>query len=486
MTIAVPASVAGRRDGERRPLIPARGLPAGIRAWLGPLLILAATAAAYVNSFLGLFQFDDFNVIVNNPAVHAWPERLSDLRGIRPLLKLTYILNWTAGPAEFGFHVFNLAVHMANALLVFALGCRLGGRFLETGAARRAALTGALLFALHPVHTEAVTYISGRSSSLMTFFYLASLLAYVRGREHSSRLWLYGISPLLFLCAVMTKEVALTLPAALVLWELCTERPGGLTREALRSQRVHWIALLAAAVAVAANPYYRDLIIFAPTLENFLTQVHGVSYLLGRWVPIDGLSIDPDLPLQSAWTVMLAARAAGLLTLLGAGIWALGRRPWLGFGILWLFLQLLPTNTLVVRWDVANERQLYLAGVGLFMAAGIELERLKAWMPRGLVTGAVIAVCAILAVATFLRNHDYGSHIRLWEDAARKAPRKARVHVNLGYAYHVAGERDKARASYRRALELKPEDELARDNLMLLQMEEPPQSGGAGAENAGR
>jgi len=440
----------------------------------GPLLILAATAAAYANSFFGLFQFDDFNVIVNNPAVHAWPERLSDLRGIRPLLKLTYILNWTAGPAEFGFHLFNLAVHLGNTLLVFALGCRLGGRFFEAGAARRAALMGALLFALHPVHTEAVTYISGRSSSLMTFFYLASLFAYVRGREHASRLWLHGISPLLFLCAVMTKEVALTLPAALVLWELCMTRSGGGMSGALRSQRVHWMALVAAVIAVAANPYYRSLIVFVPTLENLRTQVHGVSYLLGQWARIDALSIDPDLRVQTEWTVTLMCQAIGLGVLLVAGVWAVRRRPWLGFGILWLFLQLIPTNTLVVRWDVANERQLYLAGVGLFIAAGIELERLKARVPRGFVTGTAAAICAALAMATVVRNHDYSSHIRLWEDAARTAPGKARVHNNLGYFYHVAGERDKARASYLRALELKPEDELARTNLMLLELEESP------------
>lgn len=438
-------------------------------SWGAPLLILGAVLIAYLNSFLGLFQFDDFNVIVNDPAAHAWPGRLSDIRGIRPLLKLTYVLNWTSGLGLFGFHLVNLVVHAANALLVYALVRQAGRHVLEPVQARGAALIGALLFALHPVHTEAVTYISGRSSSLMTFFYLSSLLAYNHGREQGRKPGISVVSPLLFAFAVMTKEAALTLPLALLLWEVCFVRPREPVRLALGRQCGHWAIWLAAVVVIAVNPPYRELIALTPHFETVLTQVHGVSYLLSHLVLIDSLNIDPDLRMLAAWTWTLAGQAAALATALAAGLWGLRRRPWLGFGALWLFVQLLPTNTLVVRWDIANERQLYLAGVGLFIAAGIEIERLKALLSRRLVGAAIVMLCLVLGVFTFLRNHDYSSHVGLWEDAARKSPEKARVHNNLGYFYSLAGEREKARQSYLRALELKPDYDLARNNLLVLE-----------------
>ena len=125
------------------------------------LLVAALAAAAYLPSLGAVFQFDDYNVIVNYPTVHSWQalfERAGG--GVRPLLKASYTLNWTLG---FGFSLFNILVHALNATLLFLVGDRL---FRD----RRAALIAALLFALHPAATEAVTYISGRSSSLMAAF----------------------------------------------------------------------------------------------------------------------------------------------------------------------------------------------------------------------------------------------------------------------------------------------------------------------------
>jgi uncharacterized membrane protein len=371
----------------------------------------------------------------------------------------------------FGFHLFNLTVHAANALLICRLTQKLCSHFFSCpGQAFGAGLTAALLFALHPVQTEAVTYISGRSSSLMTFFYLSSMLAYVCGRERGTPVWLYGVSPLLFALALMTKEVALTLPLALLLWDVCSS-PRDAIRSALRRQWVHWIVLLSAVVSIAINPGYRKLIVFNPSMETLLTQVHGVTYLLSRWLYIDSLNIDPDLRIQVVWTAALAGEATVLAALFVVGIWVLRRRPCLGFGILWLFLQLLPSNTLVVRSDIASERQLYLSGVGLIIATGIEIERLKTVIPRTAARAILLMLFLGLGLFTFLRNHDYSSHIGLWENAARKSPDKARVHNNLGYCYEQTGKRDRARASYLRALELKPDYALARNNLRAMELE---------------
>jgi hypothetical protein len=437
-----------------------RGLDGRAAAW-----ILCAVVAVYANAHTGPFQFDDYNVIVDNAAVTRWPPRLD---GLRPLLTLSYAANWQTGAGAFGFHLFNVAVHALNALMVFALGLRLAGRFLDPAPARRAALIGALLFALHPVHTEAVTYISGRSASLMTCFYLGSLLAYLRGREPDSRPWLDVLSPLLFVAALLTKETAITLPFALLLWHLCCERGKPHWSSILRGQWAHWLVMLAALAAISARPDYRELLEFAPSAETLRTQVHGASYLLGRWFALGGLNIDPDLRTQTTWTPMLAMQLAGLALLLASAAGMRRTRPWWTFAILWLFLQLAPSNTLIARWDIANERHLYLAGIGVFIASGIEAERLRRIAPRAGALALVAAVALVLGAFTVLRNLDYRTEIALWEDAARKSPHKARVHNNLGDAYARAGDRDRARASFLKAVEVDPDYLLARNNLRAL------------------
>ena len=182
---------------------------------MNPALVVAlAAAAAYLPSFAGVFHFDDYNVIVHYETVHSWQalaERWGG--GVRPLLKATYTLNWTLGQGEFGFHLFNIAAHALNAVLLFFVGKELFPK------RENSILTAVLFFALHPAATEAVTYISGRSSSLMASFYLGALLVYLRGGH-------WSLSAFLFVGAAAVRETAVTLPAALLLAEAARGWPG--------------------------------------------------------------------------------------------------------------------------------------------------------------------------------------------------------------------------------------------------------------------
>lgn len=451
--------------------------------WTHPVLLLAAVGLTFLNAFRGDFQFDDYNVIVDNRVVHAWTAWWDDLpHGIRPLLKASYTLNWTSGLGLFGFHLFNLMVHAGNVLLVYALSRTfLQGRSgVPSELAARAAVLIALLFALHPVQTEAVTYISGRSTSLMALCYLASLWTYVRGIETRNSWRLYGLSPLLFLCALAAKEVAVTLPVALVLWECTGTKERVSWTLMLQRQVFHWLLLFVALATLLVHPGYESLLAFGflqrSLAENLLTQVHGVAYLLSRLVLVQHLNIDPDLPVLTRWTAEVMLEAVALLSLLALGFASLRRRPWLSFGIIWFFLHLLPTNSLVPRLDVANERQLYLAGWGLYLAcgaaamlwwerAGIENRTQPA---RAAFTVLTFALMVVLMTATIARNDVYRNEVALWEDTTAKAPQKARAFNNLGYAYFLAGRHDEARKAYEAALRLNPRFELAGNNLAAL------------------
>ena len=442
---------------------------------LSPFLLLAGSVAVvYLNSFPGVFQFDDYNVIVDNGGVHTWGAYLAGLpRGIRPLLKFTYTLNWTSGLGLFGFHLVNVGLHAANAVMLFFLASRVGGPSVSGFAA----LLPALLFAVHPAQAEAVTYISGRSASLMAFFYLGSLLAYLRGRERGSRLLLYLASPLLFLLAVASKEVALTLPFAMVLCEAARREKDG-WRKTLRAQAVHWGLLAALAVVLLAHPGYGRLLEACFDIRgagaNLLTQVHGIGYLLSRLVMPHAMNIDPDLPVFSPGSPVPLPESLLLATLMAAGILGLKNRSMAGFGILWFFLHLLPTNSFIPRLDVANDRQLYLASWGLFMAvaAGADLLRGK-WGVRRVTTVATVLILLLGGLA-MSRNTVYRSEVALWEDTARTSPGKARAWNNLGYAYQQAGRLRDAEAAYLRALQVDPGYALARGNLRELKARPDP------------
>ncbi len=445
----------------------------GRRPWMAPTLVGLAVLGAYLNAFAGAFQFDDYNVIVDNAGVHGWTAWRAGLSGIRPLLKATYTLNWSLSPGPLGFHVLNLIIHGTNAILVFALLRRLlarGPREARTPAATACALFAALLFALHPLQTEAVTYISGRSSSLMALFYLSSLWAYVVGRERNALIWITGISPGLFLLALLTKETALTLPFALVLWEATDPAPDGGWLRWVRGPKVHLGLLLLFAVFLSLHGGYGRLLsgyLHTRSVgDNLLTQLSAVAYLVSKWIWPRGLNIDPHLPTLHAWTGPLALTAALLGAILLLGVHQLRRRPWLAFGLLWCLLHLLPTNSLVPRPDVVNERQFYLASAGLALVLVVGVEQaiargaLARWTPL-----AWSALALGLLGLTALRNRDYRTERTLWERSVQVEPGNPRAHNNLGCALAYAGHPGQARRAFEAALRLDPTYARARANL---------------------
>jgi hypothetical protein len=445
----------------------------------GRAAVLAAAVLVYLNGLPGAFQFDDYNVIVDNPAVHSWGGWLASMPGIRPLLKLSYVLSWSHGGGAAGFRALNLLCHALNGLLVHALAVRwaaaLGPRWAAPGTI---GLAAALCFVLHPANTEAVTYVSGRSVSLMSCFYLGSLLTALRGWERDTPWLSLAASPALFLGALLTKETAWTLPLALWLWE--ATRPEAGWRRGLRRSASHWMVLLLAAPAMLAVPGYRRLLevsLSTRTLaENLLTQIDGQWYLLSTPLLRLGMNIDPDLPVHTALNAGLALKGAALLLLLALGAVLAIRRPGLGLGVLWFFLHLLPTNAVLPRLDVANDRQLYLAMIGPSVVLASVLCAIQG---RRLRLAAIAVFLLALGGATAARNLEYRSEVALWESTVRQSPQKARAWNNLGYAYQLAGETEAAGRAYQKALRLEPDHPRARANLEALSR--PGGRGGAAA-----
>ena len=486
------------------------------RLWhcAAPLALVAVVAFAYSGAMSAAFQFDDWNVIVLDPRVASLSAWWAAFPGIRPLLRLSWALQNAAGAGPRGFHAVNVAIHAAAALAVYALLRRLassaageaaGGapaRWTDrrsSPAPSRVALGGALLFALHPAQTEAVTYVSGRSSSLSALLCLASALSWMAGRERGSGWLLHAASPLLFVLALGVKETAVVLPLALALLWVTVGPPrepilrAGVrapVRDFLAASRVHWIVLAAAAGALVASPAYRYLLAVSlqtrGIVPNFRTQALGVVWLIGQLVRFDRLDVDPKLPVVTRWSpdaVLAAVAVCGLIVfgfalLRARGGFALLRaRASLGFGILWFFLWLAPTNSLVARLDVANDRQLYLAMVGPAWLAARSIAALERRLRRTLarpgaarIAGAacVAALCLTFLIVTRQRNAVYRDEIVFWQDAVGKSPGNGRAHANLGYAYALSCRDGEAEAAFLEALRIDPSDVKAAVNLRLL------------------
>jgi len=449
-----------------------------------PWLLAALVALAYAGSWSGAFQYDDFNVIVDNPVVHSWAALSADFgHGLRPVLKLSYWFSWVTGAGSPpAFHAFNLAVHLGNVLLVWALARRIQGiAGADPSTAARAALLAAAIFALHPLQTEAITYICGRSTSLMSLFCLAALLCWDRYLA-ARRLRDAVLAWLAFAGAAGTKEPALALPVALLLWE-SLRRPGGGWRARLLRHAPFWLLPVAALLVAVPRTGYAEFAIASlterPLWHNAMSQVHALVWLLRGLLLLRAPNFDPDLPVIDRAGAALCAEAGLLLALLGTGLAVARRRPWLGFCLAWVVLQFLPTNSLMPRLDVANDRQWYLPLAGVAWAAGGMLARWTA-SRAALAWPAAAALLLALGLSTAQRNADYRSEIRLWQATLEQSPHKARAWNNYGVALRMAGRVPEARAAYARALELDPGFAAARQNLGL-----PPQLPSSSPQAAG-
>ena len=428
-------------------------------------LLLGATFLAYANSFDGVFQFDDFLAVVDGPSVQSFSAWWQSMPGLRPLLKLTYAANHESGLGLAGFHAMNLAVHAACVLLTWKLLRHwLPEAGLDRARAGAAALLAALVFALHPVQTEAVTYLSGRSVSLTALFSLGFLVLGLRSRDGRD-LWMAGALACL-LAALATRETAWGAVPALALLAAARGERG---RQLLRRLALPAALLAVAALAILALPPYRRLAL--NTLGRldpaalFATQVQAVAYLLTKPLLLLEVNIDPHLVRRAAPDAGTGLMLAALAVPVALAAWRWPRRPWLASALIWPYVMLAPGYTVFARADVANDRHLYLALLGPALLAGAALTALPRW-PRGL---AAAALCLVLGLVTVGRNTDYRSERALWTATVAASPDKPRPWNNLGYALMLEGDLAGAERALRRALALEPNYLRARHNLALVQ-----------------
>lgn len=427
-------------------------------------LLFAVMALAWASSLSGAFQFDDFAVIVDEPAVQSLGAWWASMPGMRPLLKLSYALNHATGWGLAGFHAVNLAVHATcTALLWSLLLAWLPKAGLEQPRAAQLAWIAAMIFALHPVQTEAVTYLSGRSMSLMVLFSLAALRLGLAsrnaGRWPDASAW--GAAACVGAALAVRETAWVTVPALALLAAAGGEPLSAAWRRVAPSALV----LGCAAAAIVALPAYRELLWNAvsrrETASLLATQADAIGYLLTRPLLLLETNVDPDLRPSTALSPQALPGLFMIGLLLAGAAWQWRLRPWLSVALAWPILLLVPGYSVLARADVANDRHLYLAIMGPALLAGAAL--LTLWRPVR--SGAVALLAVTLGLVTIARNADYSSETALWLATVATSPDKPRAWTNLGYARMVEGDLPGARSALQKALALDPAYAKARYNL---------------------
>jgi len=448
---------------------------------LGYCLLISLLGVLFFSNHLNNpFQFDSVAYIVNNANLKN-PETLLSFEFwkkeflARGLLRISLALNaYLDDFRPFGYHIFNLAFHILNALLLFFVLekslRRFGMEAVGWGSKRIRSVSffSAVFFLCHPIQTESVIYIMSRSEVIASTFYLAGFLLFQQLLERSSTSHLqYGLYFLsIFLIALVgfsVKQIVATLPAIMILYYLCSCPDHSPALQFLKKWR--W-AITGIIAGVAGFLFYKLL-----TDETFLIgpsrpeeMVGRAKYMLSQpsvivfyylkmlLFPMN-LNIDPDIAVVTSllsWNFLLPMFCIAFLLLCSLKVF---KTRFVFFFLCWFFIILSPSSSIVTLHDLAAEHRTYLASAGIFIlfACGVAEVTCRWGETRPLNITLIFCVFA-LGIMTMKRNAVWQSELSLWQDTHQKSPHKLRPLINLARAHSLEGNSEKAIQYYQESL----------------------------------
>ena len=521
----------GNTDDLPIPVSPASSGPRSLanNPWVHIAFVIFLIAIVYSNTLNAPFQWDERMFIVDNPIlkdlhyfVHPSDAKGFELYGHlmeRYIGYFTFALNYKMhGFSVTGYHIVNIAIHVANSILVYLLVLlTFRTPFMGISSMKQhsqyVAFFSSLLFGVHPLQTMAVTYVMQRFVPLAVMFSLLSLTAYVQSRltgDKKQRILFYCISFVSAVLAMKTKEIAFTLPVLATVYEFL------FFRGTLKKRLLYLAPMLLTMSIVPLTLIYlkRTIIVGKQHLpgvtyavlsrgDYLLTEFRViVTYLRLLFFPVNQ-NIAYDYPVFNSFFSLQVLPAFLLLAvLLGTGVWMLwkaGKQPTacpvrpekggrerepsegkfaahdlyplrlMGYGILWFFVTLSVESSIIPLDRTIDEYRMYLPSVGLIVcvATGVFLlkERMQSIKAGSVLIVLIVLVSGVLAIAAYKRNYVWGDNIGLWEDTVKKSPTRASVHNNLGNMYRNRNMFDKALEQYLIAVKLNPDYAEAYTNL---------------------
>ena len=458
------------------------------------LLLITLGLSIYSNAFNAQFVFDDIEFIVNNLYIKRfdhvdgfWSEAFPKTRTI-PLY--SFALNyWLNGQDPFGYHLFNVIIHLITSIMVWIFA-----RLLLSSSKspdnyiiknkNSIAFFSALLFLTHPVHTQAITYITQRFASICTLFYITSLCFYIKGRKiqgNKFSKYVYWFLALIFsISSIASKEIGITIPFAIALVEFIFFKKSNTPLISNQNNKRILTKLITNTILTALiilffmkifsmlfggfnilglSNYHRiseshdgDII----TLGNYLLSQPRVfsTYLKLFFFPMN-LNLEHDFLVSKSFfdpsTLLCFIFVALILWL---GIYLTKKQKIISFGILWFFTTYIAN--LHPRVNLIFEHKLYLLSIGPCIAITAVLFKFNKKRIY-----SIISICSILAIFSYLtyqRNKVWQNETTLWLDVIQKSPNKARAHQNMGYLNINNGQYDKAIQHLTEAIRINPKD----------------------------
>ena len=441
----------------------------------GAVLILAALTV-YANSFAGPFIFDDLDSIPQNPSIRHFatafaPPGSGETVTNRPVLNLSFALNYAiSGDRVWSYHLVNLLIHALAGLALFGITRRTLTGLESKSANPRAAASDttlaaffvSLLWLIHPLQTESVSYVVQRAESLMGLFYLLTLYCFIRGAEDAEgvarpRMW-YSLAFASCLLGMCTKEVMVSAPLIVLLYDrtfLAGNFRAAWQRRApvFLLLAVTWLPLAGLVLHGANRGGSAGFGVALSFWDYFATQFQAVAHYL--WLSVWPHPLILDYGAQLATSVWDVAPYAIVIAALVAGTaYALVRRPVVGFLGAWFFAILAPTSLVAVVRQTLAEHRMYVA---LAPVVAFLVLALHARLGRRAWSAAVVAVAVAFAGLAIARNADYRSEESILVDTVAKRPGNAAAQNNLGNVLAHSDRAEAAMAYYDNALRLKPD-----------------------------
>lgn len=442
---------------------------------VAPCIMLAViSAVVFSNTLLNTFVYDDSVTIVNNNLIKGWKNIhsifslnyfiLSGELSYRPVVTLSYFIDyflWGLNPA--GFHLTSLFLQIANTLLLYV--------FLKrVTKANMAAFVSAVLFTTHPIITEAVNCISYREDILAAFFFLIAFVLYLKigtkSLTHSKFLLYYTGSLSSYLLSLFTKEMAVTLPILLVLFDAfysSSVSPFRVIMKRVKGIYIGYFIVTCFYLVIRFVLFRHDYIRLDQTQQNVFVMIKVVAvYIKLLFLPFN-LNADYVVP---AVTAGIFSFIIALLSLATAGILLIrlcqkNKQNW--FFMSWFFATLLPVLNIIPIGNIMAERYLYIPIMGFAGVIGILVQQCAS--KKNLVTICLGAIVVIISITGVYRNGIWHDEFSLWYATVNREPKSARAHHNLGVVHSSKGYYDYAEIEYKKTLEINPGDIEAHYNM---------------------
>lgn len=434
------------------------------------LLLILIGLIAYLNSFPNSFVWDDEILIIGNDYIknfsnipkiftvdtYHW---ITESNFYRPLFSLSLMLDyrlWQLNP--FGYHLTNFALHLFNTFLVFCLVNLFTTQL-------KIPLIASLFYLVHPVHTQAVTYISGRADLLAFFFILTSVLFFAKITQKIGAGFkgiFYFLAAISFIFALLCKEIVLILPFILLLYDYCF---GDISKR-LKGHAVFFsIAVIYIIIRSKFMPFSSDGMLSESLFIKLINLPKVVIfYLLLLFFPWN-LRIERPFPLSESLNLPVLL-SAFILVVISRWIFRNRNKKVLLFSALWFFISLLPVVNIILPLNaMVADHWLYLPSVGFFIILAYGTDRLLSgdFLIAGYKAShrfklsLLIIIITTLALLTISRNFEWRNPVVLFETTLKSvnnktSPAYARIHSNLGQAYVNRGAYDKAILEFNEAL----------------------------------